>query len=340
MMMAWRCKPTAGERHGRSGIEYCVPGRQNLRGEFLAGPLVFISGLAYNLLMKMRSLFFVGIALTGLVFGSYRLAGLQIFNFLIPKDAGSALIESRVSFGTDQSQTLDIYAPSTRNAGLPILVFVHGGSWQDGDARDYTFVGRAFAAQGFLTFVTNYRKRPDHEFPSFVEDAALALAFAQNRATQFGGAEDKIFAVGHSAGAYNLALAILDHGYLDAAGFNPKNLRGFAALAGPFDFLPLDTPITIGTFGQVRDLPSTQPVNFARADAPPMLLLTGTDDTTVYPRNSINLAHKLRKAGASVEIKEYQGIKHVPILLALAKPLRSWAPALDDVTSFFKSRMP
>ncbi len=290
--------------------------------------------------MKFRNFLLVCIVLAAVLFGGYSVAGLQIFNTLIPKDAGSALIEAHVSFGSDPAQTLDIYAPTARAAALPVLVFVHGGSWRDGNARDYAFVGRAFAAQGFLALVANYRKRPGHEFPSFVEDAALALAFAQKNAARWGGAPDRIFAVGHSAGAYNLALAILDRTYTDAAGFDQRNLKGFAAIAGPYDFLPLDSPVTIDTFGKLPDLQSTQPVAFARADAPPMLLLTGTADTTVYPRNSINLARRLKDKGAAVELKQYEGITHVSVLLALAKPLRSWAPVLADVTEFFKSRMP
>jgi acetyl esterase/lipase len=290
--------------------------------------------------MKLRALLIGCVVLAGALFGGYHLAGLQIFNLIVPKDGGSELLARRVSFGSDASQTLDIYAPSPRRAASPVLVFVHGGSWRDGDARDYAFVGRAFASRGFLTLVANYRKKPAYAYPSFVEDAALALAFAQNHAAEFGGASGQIFALGHSAGAYNLALAILDERYLRRAGFDQANLKGFAALSGPFDFLPLDSPITIDTFGQVLDLPSTQPVNFARRTAPPMLLLSGTADTTVYPRNSINLARKLQDAGASVQLKQYPDVTHVQILLAVAKPLRFWAPVLDDVTSFFKSRMP
>jgi acetyl esterase/lipase len=289
--------------------------------------------------MRKRAFLLGGIVAAGMLFGGYRMAGLAIFNILVPKDAGTALIESHVKFGGDPAQTLDIYAPTARQAPLPILVFVHGGSWRDGDARDYAFAGRAFASRGFLTFVANYRKRPETAFPSFVEDAALALAFAQNHGRDFGGAPDKIFAVGHSAGAYNLALAILNRGYLERAGFDQGHLKGFASLAGPFDFLPLDGPITIDTFGKVPDLLSTQPINFARGDAPPMLLLTGTDDTTVYPRNSIALARKLTDAGADVEVKQYPGVTHAQILLALARPLRGWAPALQDVTDFFKSKL-
>lgn len=283
----------------------------------------------------------LGFAITALAVGvlalAYHLFALPIFNIIVPKDGVSALLAADVPFGDDPEQRLDIYAPDGVRNNLPVLVFVHGGSWESGDKRFYEFAGRAFAAKGYLTLVTGYRKRPAHPYPAFIEDAALALAFAQKKAGLFGGDGGKVFAVGHSAGAYNIAQAVLDRRYLIAAGVDEKRLGGIATLAGPFDFLPLDTRVSIETFGQVPDLPSTQPVTFARADAPPFLLLTGTDDTTVRPRNSEALHARLRQLGATVEIKQYPGIGHVGILLRVAKPFRSMAaPVLDDVNHFFR----
>ena len=197
--------------------------------------------------------------------------------------------------------------------------------------------GRSFAAKGFLTLVADYRKRPAHPYPAFVEDAALALAFAQKQTAQYGGDGGPVVAVGHSAGAYNLAQAVLDKRYLVAAGVNETGIKAVVTLAGPFDFLPLDTHVTTATFGQVGDLPSTQPITFARADAPPFLLLTGTEDTTVFPRNSEALFSKLSAMGAKVEIKQYAGVGHVGILLRTAKPFRSAATlVLDDIVAFAK----
>jgi acetyl esterase/lipase len=108
-------------------------------------------------------------------------------------------------------------------------------------------------------------------------------------------------------------------------------------MAAPLDFLPLDSPISIDVFGQVENLPATQPVNFARADAPPFLLLHGADDTTCLPRNSVSLQKKLAEAGAQARLKIYPSVGHVGILLAVARPLRGVATSLADVTGFFAS---
>lgn len=266
----------------------------------------------------------------------YHFAALKVFNFLVPKDQGSELVASGVAYGADPDQTLYVFRPKQAQPNLPILIFVHGGSWQEGNAADYGFVSRAFAANGFLTFVVNYRKHPQHPFPSFVQDVATSLKWVHSNAVQYGGDAEKIFLVGHSAGAYDIALAVLDQRYLEEAGTTEKYIKGIATLAGPFDFLPLDSDITREVFGKISDLESTQPINFVRKDAPSFLILHGTADTTVYPKNAKSLLKHLTDVGASAKLIEYQGVSHVGILLDIAKPLRSNAPVLDDVVKFFK----
>ncbi len=267
---------------------------------------------------------------------AYHLAALKIFNTLVSKDAGTILLAEDIAYGPDLRQRLDIYAPEGINAGLPILLFVNGGSWNEGSRSDYEFVGRAFAARGYLTITMDYRLLPKNQFPAFVRDVALAIAWAQKEGARFGGDPKKIFAVGHSAGAYNLALAVLDKHFLREAGADLKALRGIATLAGPFDFLPLDTRVTIDTFGKVAIPGTTQPINYVSPEAPPFLLLTGSADTTVYSKNSRSLEKHLREVGAAVEIKEYDGMGHAQIMLALAKPLRRKAsPVYEDILDFF-----
>jgi dipeptidyl aminopeptidase/acylaminoacyl peptidase len=111
-------------------------------------------------------------------------------------------------------------------------------------------------------------------------------------------------------------------------------LRGFAGLAGPYDFLPLDDEATIAAFGAWPRLAETQPVNHVAPGFPPALLLHGDSDSRVMPRHSRKLAGLLRTAGGDVELKLYPGLGHVGILAALARPFRRRAPVLEDVTRF------
>jgi acetyl esterase/lipase len=111
-------------------------------------------------------------------------------------------------------------------------------------------------------------------------------------------------------------------------------VKAMAALAGPFDFLPLDSPKTMAAFGDVADLEETQPVLADLSDAPPLLLLHGRDDETVGLHNSWNLHAAYARAGRMSQLKFYDGIGHVGIMLALARPLRYRAPVLEDLSAF------
>lgn len=267
---------------------------------------------------------------------AYHFAALRVFNAVVPKDANAELVGEAVAYGPDARQKLDIYAPRNAGGPLPILLFVYGGSWKDGHRGGYEFVGRTFAVRGYLTLVMDYRLMPENRFPAFVQDVARAIAWVEKEGKRFGGDPGRIFAVGHSAGAYNLSMAILNQQYFNAAGVDPSAIRAVATLAGPFDFLPLDTKTTIETFGSEPDLILTQPITYARADAPPFLLMTGTVDTTVFPKNSRAMDKVLREKGATSELREYQGLGHVRILMAIAKPFRSQAmPVLEDILAFF-----
>jgi acetyl esterase/lipase len=263
---------------------------------------------------------------------AYHFARLQLFNALVPKDSGSALIAANVAYGTNPRQTLDIYKPVDPQGKLPVVVFVHGGSWEEGNKDSYTFAGRALAAQGYVTIVVNYRLHPQHRYPAFVEDIALAMRWTADNVRAYGGDAEKMFALGHSAGAYNLAMAVLDQRY---AATRPQ-LSGVITLAGPFDFVPLDSPITIKVFGGLPDLPDTQPINHAKPDAPPFLILHGSTDKTVFPRNAVALDKALRDVGAKSTLKMYDGVDHAAIMLALSTWMRGRATTLNDVVEFMR----
>ncbi|WP_246263304.1 alpha/beta hydrolase [Caulobacter soli] len=280
------------------------------------------------------------IALTGSALSAC--SPLSLFATFTPKDAARSP-EHGVAFGSDPRQKLDVYAPpkaSSREAApAPVAVFFYGGSWDSGRRQDYGWVGRALAAQGFLTIVPDYRLYPAVRYPSFLEDGALAVRWAVDHARRLGGDPGRIVLIGHSAGAYNAAMLALDERYLKAAGVDPKVVRAFAGLSGPYDFLPLDGPITRRTFGEAPDLPATQPGLYARPDSPPAFLGTGDGDTTVKPRNTRALAAALRAKGAAVEERHYAGLNHADTVLALSRPFRGKAPVLAEMTAFLKARV-
>jgi acetyl esterase/lipase len=286
--------------------------------------------------MKWRARAVIAVVSLGvLVSAAGGIYPLAVFNGLVPKDGGSRGVARDVAYASGERahlrRALDVYAPVKFAGNAPVIVFFYGGSWDSGRRQDYSFAGRALAAQGFVVVVPDYRLLPEVGFPAFLQDCADAVRWTRRNATRYGGDGERIVLAGHSAGAYNAAMLALDPQWL---GEDRQAVRGFAALAGPADFLPLDDPATIAAFGQWPRLDETQPVHFASADDPPALLLHGSDDTRVKPRNSRRLAAALEQAGVSAQLVEYPGLGHVGILTALAKPFRAKAPVLTDLAVF------
>lgn len=261
---------------------------------------------------------------------------LSLLDWMAGGGRGVAFAGAGLSFGR-HGEKLDVYRPSgTRsNARLPVVVFLYGGGWRSGTRQGYAFAGRALASRGFVAIVPDYRKVPAIRFPAFLQDNADAVRWARDHAADFGGDPDRIGLVGHSAGAYAVAMLALDRRWLKAAGVPEHAIGAAVGLAGPYDFYPFDSDLAVEAMKGAQDPGrTTQPIRFARADAPPMLLATGTADETVRPRNSEALAERMHAMGGTAVLKRYPGLGHADLAMALTRPFRGKGPVLMDVTSF------
>jgi acetyl esterase/lipase len=244
---------------------------------------------------------------------------------------------SAVAFGT-HGQTLDVWrAAGADKTPRPVLIFWYGGGWVKGDRRAYSFAARAYAKAGFVVVVPDYRKVPDVRFPAFLQDGAEAVKWTRDHIAAFGGDPNRIAFAGHSAGAYTSVMLALDTRWLKAEGVDPKIVKASIGLSGPYDFYPFDSKRAVDAMGNAADPAMTQPIHFARADAPPLLLVTSSGDTEVKPRNAINLDARLRGLGAPVKLINYPGLSHEEVAMALSVPFRGKGPVLADSAAWLKS---
>ena len=213
-------------------------------------------------------------------------------------------------------------------------MFWHGGRWTFGDKREYRFVAAALCSLGYVAVLPNYRHYPQVKMAGFMQDASLAAVWASEHAKDHGADPQKLFLMGHSAGAHMAALLALDPHFLAAAGKPAMPIAGVIGLSGPYDFLPLTEDDTRDMFGPPEAYPRSQPITFAHAGAPPMLLFHGDADTTVRPKNSRNLAAALAADGVVVRLRIYPGLKHADTVAALSLPARGRAPVLSEIAEF------
>jgi acetyl esterase/lipase len=236
--------------------------------------------------------------------------------------------QSDIAYGPLPRQKLDLYTPEKPRADGKSVIFFYGGSWDSGSKGDYLFVAQALASRGVTTIIADYRLYPEVRFPTFLDDAAQATRWAADKVGL-----EKLYVMGHSAGAHIALMLAANTPYLARAGVDRTKMAGVIGLAGPYDFLPLKSAKLIDIFGGANR-PEIQAITFAQAPLPPTLLLHGTADTTVYPRNSENLAAAWRRAGARVELKLYPGVGHIDIVAAFSDLLHKRATTREDVLSY------
>jgi acetyl esterase/lipase len=266
-------------------------------------------------------------ACTALSFGA---ANLPTYFSHIQRTAG-------LPFGEDPRQRLDIYRPPASGAGVnPVIVFWYGGGWTNGSRQDYRFVGVALAQLGYVTVLPDYRLYPQVRFPQFLADGALAVAWVQRHAAEYGADPQRIVLMGHSAGAHMAAMLALDERYLRQAGVDPKRIIGLIGLSGPYELAP-NTPTLDDIFRAPFTPHDWQVLPYVSAQAPPALLLHGARDQLVWASNTEHLAAALSSKGVRVDSMIYEARGHVDTLAALSLPARTRAPVLRQIGEFMRS---
>lgn len=241
---------------------------------------------------------------------------------------------SGIAYGELPRHRLDVFQPAAAGTNAPTVVFFYGGAWRRGERSDYLFVGEALAACGCVALIADYRLFPEVRFPAFVEDGAAAVGWTRRNVAAFGGDPNRLFVMGHSAGAHIALLLATDDRYLALSSMRPGDLAGAIGLAGPYDFLPFRNRQTAEIFDPPERWPQSQPINYVTGREPPLLLITGDDDDIVDPGNTARMAARVRGLGGKAEVIRYPGEGHRSVLAALAAPLRDRYRVWSDIAAY------
>lgn len=210
---------------------------------------------------------------------------------------------------------LDLYQPSAK--GFPTLIWFHGGGLTGGNKH----IPAGLKEQGIAVVTVNYRLYPKIKAPTYIEDAAAAVAWTFKNIESYGGDPDQIFISGHSAGGYLASMVGLDKGWLEQHGIDANQIAGLLPLSGH--------TITHFTVRKERGIDGTQPIidelaplYHVRADAPPLLLITGDRELELLGRYEENayMMRMMKVAGHQhTRLLELDGYGHN--MVAPAVPL-------------------
>jgi acetyl esterase/lipase len=237
----------------------------------------------------------------------------------------------------DERQVLDVYSPPNAK-NLPVVFWIHGGGWQTGDKSEIQSKPHAFMDKGFVFVSTNYRLLPKVDMATIVRDVARSIHWVHEHIAEHGGDPNRLFIMGHSAGAQLAALICTDDRYLKSEGLSLAIVKGCV----PVDGDTYDVPAIIETAETRRRAHGLPQVKFGHREKfgndpekhrdfsavthvardkgiPPFLLLYVAD----HPETSAQaqrLANVLKAAGVPVTLFGGRETTHNKINADLGRP--------------------
>lgn len=202
---------------------------------------------------------------------------------------------------------LDVYYPEGVKE-FPTVIWFHGGGLEQGGK----YIPELLKKKGIGVVSVNYRLSPKASYPMYIDDVAAAVAWTAKHIADYGGSAQKLYVSGHSAGGYLSLILATDKHYLAAYDIDADDLTAYLPVSGQ--------TVTHFTIRKERGLPDGvpivdeyAPVNHARKDTAPLILITGDRDLEMANRWEENawLASVLKNVGnPNVKLYELQGFDH------------------------------
>lgn len=238
--------------------------------------------------------------------------------------------------GSDNArQKLDLFLPKKRatDKPLPLIAFIHGGGWRNGDKGSGLRRVAAFVESGeFVGASIGYRLSGEATWPAQIHDCKAAIRWLRAHAKEFGFDPNRIAVMGSSAGGHLVAMlgtsgdvkklegnlgqhkAISSRVNCVVDEFGPTNFLTMNDFPGKMDHLAEDSPESKLLGQQITKVPElvreASPITYVTRDDPPILILHGTKDPLVPYQQSVVFAEALRKAGVTVTLQKIENGEH------------------------------
>ncbi len=233
---------------------------------------------------------------------------------------GRARVIKDLRWGEGTDETLDFF-PAAR-ADAPLLVFIHGGYWQELTKEESLFAGADCVANGVAFAAINYSLAPAVRLDQIVDQCRRALAWLRAEAAHLGFDPRRIHVAGSSAGGHLAAMMLTPR---------PAAIAGLVLLSGVFDLEPLagtyiDEPLRL----DARDIATLSPRRLDPGAALPVLIAWGENETGEFKRQSRDYAAHLRRSRFAVTEDEIPVVNHFDIVFDLGDPATRLGRAVMD----------
>jgi arylformamidase len=226
----------------------------------------------------------------------------------------------RVAYGPTEIEKLDIY--KTRHAKAPIFVFIHGGAWQSGLAKDYAYPAELFVHAGAHYVVPDFVwvQNAGGSLMPMADQVRRSIAWVYKNAASFGGDPRRLYIGGHSSGGHLAAVALTTDWHKEF-GLPADMIKGGLCISGMYDLKParLSARSAYVKFDDAME-EALSPQRHIEKIGAPLIVAYGTFETPDFQRQSRDFAAAMKAAGKPVELIAAPNYAHMEMCESLANP--------------------
>ena len=230
------------------------------------------------------------------------------------------IVPERLAYGASEDEKLDIY--KTHRANAPINIYVHGGAWRNGQAKEFAFPAEMFINAGANFIVLDFVQVQDTggNLLPMAQQVRSAVAWVYKNASRIGGDAERIYITGHSSGAHLSGCTLVTDWHKEFS--LPANLiKGGVLISGMYDLKPVRLSKRsqyVKFTDEIEEALSSQR-HLERLNAP-IIVAYGSQDTPEVQRQSREFAAAVKAAGKPVELIVGEGFNHFEMQETLGNP--------------------
>lgn len=234
-------------------------------------------------------------------------------------------IRRDLRYGRRAAQRLDLFVPPGLPAGAPsvpppLLLFIHGGYWQELSKEESAFPASDCVRQGFAYAAIDYTLAPHATLAQMVAECREALSWLHANAATLGFDAERIVVAGSSAGAQLAAMAAL-RGAAGPARTDSGWVSAAVLISGIYELEPLlGTSINAAVGLTTESAREFSPAMCPLEGFPRCIVCWGAVETAEFKRQSLDFAARLDRAGRSCQVFEVPQRNHFDVILDLADP--------------------
>ena len=226
----------------------------------------------------------------------------------------------RIAYGTTEIETVDIYQTTRDNA--PIEIFIHGGAWRGGSAKDSAYPAEMFVTAGAVFIAVDFVSidKADGNLMTMADQVRRAVVWVYKNGARFGGDPNHLYLSGHSSGAH-LAGVVLVTDWQKDFGLPADVVRGGVLMSGMYDLKPVRLSKRseyVKFTDEMEQALSTQR-HLDKLNTP-IIVAHGTLESPEFQRQTREFAAAVKAAGKPVQLIVAEGYNHFELPETFGNP--------------------